>query len=111
MADAMQVITIPQHDYGFNLAVTLQDHSGDIKVLSGYAAYLKVWEEGDPTVQRISSRTCTLVNAISGTITCAINSGDFTVAKAYAAEIEIRLSGDTARESFVPFMIDIAEGQ
>lgn len=102
----MAQITIPQNDYGFNIAFTLQDADGDAFDGTDYTATLKVWLAGSPATL-VATGACTWTVAASGTCTYAVKSTDFATAGSYLGEVECTKTG--ARETFGPFKIAVTE--
>ena len=99
-------VYIPKGDYGFNLAFTLYDSSGDVFNPTGYTVTLKVWTYDVPSTLLLSG-TGGITDAANGKVYYTIASGDFNTEGEFIGEIELTKAG--AVESFRTHKIHVTE--
>jgi len=101
----MDTVTIYKGDYGYALSYTCQDNAGTAFSLSGYTAYLVVWEPDDSNAHLTG--TCTTDVAASGTCHYDVVSGNFDTEFKYMAKIRVEKA--STKISFEPFWLDVKE--
>ena len=99
-------VYIPKGDYGYNIAFTLYDGSGDVFDPTGYVVTLKVWTYDVPAVLLLTG-VGGITSAVDGKVYYTVALGDFTTEGKFMAEIELTKAG--ARESFRNHVLHITE--
>ena len=100
-------IYVPMNDYGYDLAFTLYDGSGDIFNPTGYVVTLKVWTYDVPATLLLTG-VGGITSAIDGKVHYTVALGDFTTEGKFQAEIELTQVG-TKRESFRNHVLHVTE--
>lgn len=106
MTTATKTISIAAGDYGFNIAFTCYDNSGDIYALTGYTVHFKVWAYDMPGTLLVDGAGV-IDDAINGQCHYAVATGDFDTEGKYEAELQLEKAG--AVESFRSFIITVTE--
>ena len=99
-------IYIPMNDYGFNIAFTLYDGTGDVFDPTGYVVTLKVWTYDVPAVLLLTG-VGGITSGVDGKVYYTIQSGDFTTEGTFMAEIELTKAGQV--ESFRNHVLHVTE--
>ena len=99
-------IYIPQGDYGYDIAFTLYDGSGNIFNPTGYTVTLKVWTYDIPSSLLLTG-VGGITDAPNGKVYYTLVSGDFDTEGRFMGEIELTKAG--AVESFRTFVIHVTE--
>jgi len=99
-------IYIPQGDYGYNLAFTLYDGTGDVFDPTGYTVTLKVWTYDVPSTLLLTG-VGGITDAANGKVYYTIANHDFDTEGQFIAEIELTKAG--AVESFRTHVLHITE--
>jgi len=106
MTTATKKISIPCGDYGYNLAFTCYDKSGDVYILTGYTIHFLVWTYDVPATLIVDG-TGTITSAVDGKCAYTIVSGDFDTEGEYEAELQLEKAG--VIESFPSFVLTVTE--
>ncbi len=106
MTTATKSISIAAGDYGYNLAFTCYDNSGNVYVLTGYTIHFKVWTYDTPATLEVDGAGV-IDDAPNGKCHYTIASGDFDTEGEYEAELQLEKAG--VIESFPRFVITITE--
>jgi len=99
-------IYIPKGDYGYNIAFTLYDASGDVFDPTGYTVTLKVWTYDTPSTLLLSG-VGGITDATNGKVYYTLVDGDFDTEGVFIGEIELTKAG--AVESFRTHVINVTE--
>lgn len=99
-------IYIPMRDYGYNIAFTLLDASGDVFNPTGYTVTLKVWTYDIPSTLLLTG-VGGITDPANGKVYYTIASGNFNTEGVFMGEIELTKAG--AVESFRTFVIHVTE--
>ena len=106
MRTATTTIKIPMNDYGYDLAFTCYDKSGDVFILTGYTIKFKVWTYDLPATLLLNGAGV-ITDAANGKCAYTIVSGNFTTEGTFVGELEITKAGVV--ESFPSFTINVTE--
>jgi len=106
MAVHTKDIYIPMNDYGYNIAFTLYDSSGDVFNPTGYTVTLKVWTYDVPATLLLSG-TGGITSGVDGKVYYTVAAGNFATEGRFQAEIELTKAG--ARESFRNHVLHVTE--
>ena len=99
-------IYIPKGDYGYNIAFTLYDGTGDVFNPAGYVVTLKVWTYDIPSTLLLTG-VGGITSPADGKVYYTIASGDFNTEGVFIGEIELTKAG--AVESFRTHVIHVTE--
>jgi len=99
-------IRIPMNDYGFDIAFTLFDGTGEVFNPTGYTVTLKVWTYDVPSTLLLTG-VGGITDALNGKVYYTIANGDFDTEGTFIGEIELTKPG--AVESFRTHVIHVTE--
>ena len=106
MAVHTEHVYVPCGDYGYDLAFTLYDASGNVFNPTGYVVTLKVWTYDVPAVLLLTG-VGGITDAVNGKVYYTIASGDFDTEGEFIAEIELTKAGHV--ESFRNHILHVTE--
>lgn len=106
MTTATTKISIPAGDYGYDLAFTCYDKSGDVYILTGYTIHFKAWSYDSPGTLLVDSAGV-IDDALNGKCHYTLASGDFDDEGTFEAELQLEKAG--VIESFPSFVITVTE--
>jgi len=99
-------VYIPCGDYGYDIALTLYDASGNIFNPAGYTITLKVWTYDIPSTLLLSG-VGGITSPVDGKVYYTLQNGDFNTEGEFIGEIE--LTKPSAVESFRTYIIHVTE--
>lgn len=106
MATHTEHVYVPCGDYGYDLAFTLYDASGNVFNPTGYAVKLKVWTHDIPASLLLTG-VGGITDAANGKVYYTIASGNFNVIGEFDIEIELTKAGRV--ESFRTHVLHVTE--
>jgi len=106
MTIATKEISIATGDYGYNLAFTCYDYSGNVYGLTDYTIHFKTWKYDVPGTLLIDGAGV-IDDAANGKCHYTVASGDFDTEGQYVAELQIEKAGIV--ESFPSFKVNVTE--